>query len=138
GRGVQLAPGILSDKSRNFLGSAKVGMSAVMGLSPLALEPTPPRVICGWTPRPLSAILPRAIGRIGLRRSATRAPGGRRYASGPGFLRGTWPDLFPPGVGRQGGKLRGSGGRAPRAAPQRHLRVLQIPLPKAQRHGPVQ
>src|SRR5579871_5656775 len=98
-------------------------MSAVMRLSSAPLEGPPPRVICGWAPRTLSGRLLLAAGRIGLRRSATRAPDGRLHASPPGPLtRGPALSLFPPaGVGRQCAKLRGSGGGAPRADTRRHL-----------------
>ena len=42
----------------------------------------PPRMIRGWAPRALFATLFLASGRIGLRRSATRAPVGRLCARG--------------------------------------------------------
>lgn len=57
----------VSDQNRNVRCLAKVGMSAVLRLSSLAYEGLPPRVICGWTPPLLSARLPAAVGRIGLR-----------------------------------------------------------------------
>src|SRR5262245_4204870 len=100
-------------------------MSGVGGVSLLPLEGLAPGVILGWTPRPLAATLRLAVGRIGLRRRPTRAPGGRPYARGRALLtRGPALGLFlRPGVGRQGDKLRGSGGRAPRAGPRRNLLV---------------
>src|SRR5690242_20841782 len=112
-------------------------MSAVRGLSLPPLVPPPPGMILRWTVPLLLGIVAPAVGRIGLRRSATRAPAGRLYARGRGLRRGG-PALFcpPPGVGRQGAKLRGPGGRAPRGGG--HLLVLQVVLPEANRHAAVQ
>src|SRR5262245_51575312 len=127
----------MSGTNRNVLILGPVEMSAVRGVSPLLLEGSAPGVILGWTPRPLAGTLRLAVGRIGLRRSATRAPAGRLYARGR-RRRTTVPALFfPPGVGRLSVKLRGSGGRAPRAGPRRDLLVVQVALPEADRHRPV-
>src|SRR5262245_41441935 len=104
---------VLSGNNRNVRILATVEMSGVETLSLGALERLPPGVVRGWTPRLLAAILGRAVGRIGLRRSATRAPAGRLYARGRGLLVRA-PALFSfLGVGRPSAKLRGSGGRAP-------------------------
>src|SRR5271170_775720 len=97
---------LLSDHNRNVRILAPVEMSGVTTLSLLPLERLSPRMICGWTPLPSPAILRPAVGRIGLRRSATRAPGGRLYASGPGSLRGSRVvGRLRTGVGRQCDKL---------------------------------
>ena len=66
--------GELVRPNRNVRILDPVEMSAVRGLSLLPLEGLAPGVILGWTVRPLGAILGRAGGRIGQRRSATRAP----------------------------------------------------------------
>src|SRR5207237_10911833 len=109
--GAKKAPKGLSGNNRNVRILATVEMSGVGTLSLLALERLPPGVVLGWTPRLRIAILGRAVGRIGLRRSATRAPGGRLYARGRGPLNRVPALCFPAGVGRPSVKLRGSGGR---------------------------
>jgi hypothetical protein len=43
---------------------------------------------CRWTTSPLLGIVRLAVGRIGLRRRATRAPGGRRYPRSRGLRHG--------------------------------------------------
>src|SRR5580704_9125443 len=48
-----------------------------------------PRMIFRWTPGRLCGISCLAVGRIGLRRSATRAPAGRSHARGTGRLSST-------------------------------------------------
>src|SRR5260370_16269928 len=75
-----------------------VEMSADRTVSLVPLEPLSPGVIFGWTPPPRLAILRRAVGRIGLRRSATRAPAGRLHASGPGLLWGAPAFVFHPAI----------------------------------------
>src|SRR4051812_40411685 len=75
--------------------------------SGLGLEALAPRMILGWTSSALGGILGRAAGRIGLRRSATRAPVGRLHASRPGPLTRGRVFFFPTGIGRQSAKLRG-------------------------------
>src|SRR5206468_7781777 len=85
----------VSYRNRNVRHFTAIRMSAVRGLSLLPLERPPPRVIRGWTAAALRGILGRAAGRTGLRRSATRAPGGRLYASRPGPLSRGWA-FFPP------------------------------------------
>src|SRR5215213_3694192 len=110
--------GGLSWNNRNVRILRTIKMSAVTGLSLLLLEGLAPGMIFGWTFAGLAVILRRAVGRIGLRRSATRAPAGRRYASRLGLLTRGRAFFFPTGIGRQSVKLRGAGGRAPRAAPQ--------------------
>jgi hypothetical protein len=64
----------LSGNNRNVRISAPVEMSGVGTLSLLPLERLSPRMIFGWTPALAAAILRRAVGRIGLRRRAPRAP----------------------------------------------------------------
>src|SRR5579885_1653800 len=78
---------ILSGDIRNVRILATLEMSAVRTLSPLARETFPPRMILGWTIRFLLAMVRRVVGRIGLRRSATRAPADRLYATRPGLRR---------------------------------------------------
>src|SRR5581483_2364488 len=117
---------------------AALRMSAVMGMSLGPLERLAPGMIFAWTFLWLLGIVGAAVGRIGLRRSATRAPGGRRYASGPGLLLGTRPVIFPTGIGRQSAKLRGFGGGTPKTGRCRDLRVLQVVRAEANGHTPVQ
>jgi hypothetical protein len=62
----------VSGINRNVRILVRVEMSGDRTLSPLPLVRLAPRMILRWTPRPLLAILRRAVGRIGLRRSATR------------------------------------------------------------------
>src|SRR5947199_7138023 len=76
----------MSGNNRNVRILGTVETSAVRTLSLRALERLPPRVILGWTALALAAILAGAVGRIGLRSRATRAPAGRLYASRPGPL----------------------------------------------------
>src|SRR5262249_40521425 len=116
-----------------------VEMSGDKTLSFLPLERLTPRMILGWTAPFLGGIFRLAVGRIGLRRSATRSPDGRLYARGwrlltrvPAFFR------LHPGVGRLSAKLRGSGGRAPSASRRHDLRVLQVMPPEADRQAAVQ
>src|SRR5690349_17824062 len=118
----------VSGNNRNVRILVTVEMSGVRGVSLLPLERPSPGVILGWTPLPLRGTLRLAGGRIGLRRSATRAPAGRLYARGRRRLTTVPALFFPPGVGRLCAKLRGSGGRAPRAGPRRDLPVLQVTL----------
>src|SRR5262245_55364464 len=115
----------MSGPNRNVRILAPIGMSAVRAVSLLPLERLAPGVILGWTVRPLGAMFRRAGGRVGQRRSATRAPAGRLHASRPGPLLGGRAFLAPAGIGRRCAKLRGSGGRAPRASRLRDLPVLQ-------------
>src|SRR5215213_6428152 len=106
-----------------------------------ALEALAPRVICGWTARAFLGIVSGAGGRIGLCRSATRASAGRLYARAAGPLSGG-RSLFaarwrrPPMRKTPGGL----GGRAPRGRRlrRRHLLELQVLVPKADRHCPVE
>src|SRR5215218_9220590 len=113
-------------------------MSAVRGVSLLRLEGLAPGVILGWTARLLLGIFGLAGGRIGLRRSATRASVGRLYASGPGLLAGARAFGFcPAGVGRRSVKLRGSGGRPPGAGSLADLAVLQVLSPETDLHAPI-
>src|SRR5215472_2254343 len=100
-------------------------MSGGGGRSLVPLEPLAPRMILAWTVRLLLGIVCRAGGRIGLRRSATRAPTGRLYARGRGLLRGGPALLFSrTGVGRPSAKLRGVWGVAPpRRARRRDLHI---------------
>src|SRR5271157_4460631 len=84
-------------------------------------QPFSPRMILRWTERSLHAVPIRAVGRIGLRRSATRAPGGRRYASGTGFLHRPPSWTLLAGIGRPCGKLRRVGGTAHKGIPVRDL-----------------
>src|SRR5581483_1144864 len=95
----------MSHRFRNVRMFAALRMSAVMGMSLGPLERLAPAMIFAWTFLWLLRIVGAAVGRIGLRRSAPRAPGGRRYASGPGLLLGTRPVIFPTGIGRQSAKL---------------------------------
>src|SRR5205823_1436018 len=90
----------VSGNNRNVLILRTFLLSAVRGLPLLPLEPLPPRVIFGWTPPPARGILRAAVGRIGLRRSATRAPAGRLYARRPGLLNRARVCCFPAGIGR--------------------------------------
>src|SRR5947209_5326076 len=85
----------LSGNNRNVRILGTVETSAVRTLSLRPLERLPPRVILGWTALALAAILAGAVGRIGLRSRATRAPAGRLYASGPGPLTGSLACLLP-------------------------------------------
>src|SRR4051812_49904043 len=103
----------MSPRNRNVRTLAAVETSAVWTLSLLRLERLSPRVVLGWTGTALSGIVRLAVGRIGLRRSATRAPGGRLYARGREFCHRALVLLFftHPGVGRGGAKLRGFWGR---------------------------
>src|ERR1022692_5163210 len=107
----QLEPFELSQRNRNVRIFTAVRMSGVMGMSLRPFERLAPRMILGWTFRALTGIVGLAVGRIGLRRSATRAPAGRLYARGPGLLLGVSVLFFNTGVGRQCAKLRGFGGR---------------------------
>jgi hypothetical protein len=66
-------------------------MSADRDVSLPPLVRLPPGVVLRWTVRPLLGIVRPAGGRIGLRRSATRAPAGRLYASGRGPPAGARP-----------------------------------------------
>src|SRR5262249_15735734 len=104
------------------------------------LDGFPQGVILAGTRRPLCPLAPPAGGRIGLRRSATRAPAGRLYASGPGPLCGGRVRLSsPPGVGRQCDKLRRVGGaRPPGTLTRLHRAVLQVLPPEPDRQHPVQ
>src|SRR5436190_674370 len=101
----------LSGHNRNVRNLAPIEMSAVMRLSLFPWATCAPGVILGWTTLGSGAILGRAVGRIGLCGSATRASDGRLYArrSDP-RARGR---VFLPGIGRPCVKLRGFGGRAP-------------------------
>src|SRR5947208_3569649 len=130
----------MSGNNRNVLLFMKIEMSAVRSLSLVLFERLPPRMILAWTPTFLRGILLLAVGRIGLRRSATRAPGGRLYARGRGLLRRVPALFFFPhaGVGRQCAKLRGSGGRAPSAARRHDLLILQVATPEPDRQAPIQ
>src|SRR5262245_9567917 len=128
----------LSWNNRNVRTSGTIEMSAVIRLSLLLVEPPAPGEILGWTFAGLAAILRRAVGRIGLRRSATRAPAGRLHARWPGPLTRGRVLFSPLGIGRQRAKLRGSGGSAPRTARWRDLPVLQITALKADRQRPIQ
>ncbi len=74
---------LVSGNNRNVRILGTVEMSAVWTLSLLPLERFAPRMVLGWTVGLLVAILRRAVGRIGLRRSATRAPADRLYARRP-------------------------------------------------------
>src|SRR6476646_10668978 len=104
-------------------------MSACLSLCSGTLVCLAPGMILGWTVRPLGGIFRAAGGRIGLRRSATRAPFGRLYANGPGLsFRGRTRLVFRAGVGRQSAKLRGFGGRAPKASRRRQLLIVQVSL----------
>src|SRR5262245_17012390 len=76
-RGVMLQ---VSGNNRNVLIFMTVEMSGDKTLSFLPLERLTPRMILGWTAPFLGGIFRLAVGRIGLRRSATRAPDGRLYA----------------------------------------------------------
>src|SRR5271156_3807571 len=109
---------------------------------PLSLGPLvrlTPRMIFAWTFSRPAAIVAAAVGRIGLRRSATRAPAGRLYARGPGLrLRLPVPFFFDCGVGRQCAKLRGFGGGTPNQCPRRHFLVAQVVALKPDRHAAVQ
>jgi transposase len=95
---------LLSGNNRNVLLFRTVEMSAVRGVSLPPFVRLPPGVIFGWTSLLLPAILARAVGRIGLCRSATRAPAGRLYASRPG-PRGGRAFFFSTGIGRPCAKL---------------------------------
>jgi hypothetical protein len=68
----------------------------------------------GWPASGLVRSLVGAGGRIGLRRSATRAAVGQRYGWGPGLERG--PVFFSNSRVLSGDKLRGFGGGPPRQA----------------------
>src|SRR5262249_10890214 len=128
-----------SERNRNVRIFAAIRMSAESSLAchPLVRRP-PPRVIFAWTFLRLGGILSAAVGRIGLRRSATRAPAGRLYARGPG-RRWRLPVPFSRGgVGRQCAKLRGFGGGTPNRCPRRHLLVFQVVPLEADRHAPIQ
>jgi len=113
-------------------------MSAGPTFSLASFRRPPPRMILGWTPWRLRFILLRAAGRIGLRRSATRAPGGRLYARRPGLPLGGSAFVCTAGVGRQSAKLRGFGGRAPKTRAVNHLVVLQVVLLIADCHRAIQ
>src|SRR5438309_215373 len=78
----------LSGNNRNVRILATVEMSGVWGLSLWPLEGLPPRMILRWAMGSLGVIVRPAVGRIGLRRSATRAPAGRLYARGRRLRRG--------------------------------------------------
>src|SRR5665213_1638503 len=123
----------MSGNNRNVRLLATVKMSGVMSLSLLPFVRSAPRMIFGWTVGLLVVIVCRVAGRIGLRRSATRAPGDRLHARGPTFLIKTWALFFPSGIGRQCAKLRGSGGGTPRERLPRRLAVLQIFISEADR-----
>ena len=96
-------------------------------------------MILGWTLLTLVVIVRVAVGRIGLRRSATRAPGGRLYASRRGFLSGRRVCFFPIGIGPRCVKLRGVWGAEPPSAFGRDdFFVPQVMSAKADRHRAVQ
>src|SRR3954452_25096305 len=78
----------VSQHNRNVRIWGTVEMSGVRVVSLAGFEAPAIGVILGWTVLLLGAILGGAVGRTGLCRSATRAPGGRLYASRPGLLLG--------------------------------------------------
>src|SRR2546426_696138 len=62
------------------------GGRTLLSSPPFFREATPPWMVCGWTIGALVRRFVLANGRIGLRRSATRAPVGRLHARGRGLV----------------------------------------------------
>src|SRR5262245_9926413 len=87
--------GEVSGNNRNVRHFMTVEMSADKAMSLRTVERLAPGVILGWTAARLGARLGGAVGRIGLCRSATRAPVGRLYARGVALLRGGNALFFP-------------------------------------------
>jgi hypothetical protein len=116
----------MSGNNRNVRILAPVEMSGVGTLSLLSLERLSPWMIFGWTPTLAAAILGRAVGRIGLRRRATRAPDGRLYASRLGSLTRSRAFFRPTGVGRQCAKRI------------RDVTILKIVDTKSDRQTPIE
>src|SRR4051794_27800343 len=113
-------------------------MSGVRAMSLARFEAPAIGVILGWTVLPLGAILGGAVRRTGLCRSATRALGGRLYASRPGPHLGGRASLGLAGIGRRCGKLRGFGGRAPKADTAGDVTIPQVVPGEPDRHRVVQ
>ena len=85
---VNEAPDELSERNRNVRCFAEIEMSAVSLLSVDVFALLLPEMLLAWTVRLLLAIFVAAVGRIGLRMSATRAPASGLYVSRPGLLGG--------------------------------------------------
>src|SRR5579872_1060688 len=128
----------VSQRNRNVRSFTALRMSAGLTFTSALGCRLAPGMILGWTPGWLWFILLGAVGRIGLRRSATRALDGRLYASRPGLRLRSSACFRIPGVGRQSAKLRGFGGSAPTTRTGNDLVVLQVMLLKAEGHRAIQ
>src|SRR6266481_223390 len=120
----------MSHHNRNVRILPTIEMSGVMILSLLPLERLAPRMILRWTACLLVAILRPAVGRIGLRRSATRAPAGRLHVRGPG--RSRIARVFAcivTDISLQCDKLSAPSARAEPRPVRRDLSVLQVMVP---------